>query len=277
LTLKKEGDTEESGLNSLASYPVEMAIEERAGMRAFVAGHPYRSAILFWILFFLLNIFGGLAGVSLLDRPVLLLTVASLIVAAGGIIVIVYIGWWGKAGFSSGGTWTDLPLYLLPAGIAFLPFAEGITATGLPAIAAFAAFSIIVAVAEETFFRGLILQSLVPAGILTAVLLSALLFGIPHLLNAVGGIWDPLFTLADTVAAFGIGITFAALVIRTGTIWPPIILHALINFAALISLGSLTVPVQTPTQLAITTAAGLVMAVYGLYLMRAVAGKGKTG
>jgi membrane protease YdiL (CAAX protease family) len=252
-----------------------METGERVGMRTFIAAHPFRSAILFWILFFLLNILGGLLGVSLIDRPLLLLTMASAVVATGGIIAILYLGWWEKAGYSSAGRWANLPLYLLPAGIALLSFVEGIAVTGFSAIASFAIFSIVVAVAEETFFRGLILQSLLPKGILAAVLLSALLFAIPHLFNAVGGVWDPFFTLADTVAAFGVGITFAALVIRTGTIWPPIILHALINFAALISLGSITVPAQTPTQLAVTITAGTVMAVYGLYLIHVVTGKGK--
>jgi membrane protease YdiL (CAAX protease family) len=245
-----------------------MRTGDDTGIRAFIQTRPFRSAILFWILFFLLNILGGLLGISLLDRPVLLLTLASAVVAIGGVIIVLYLGWWGKAGFSSAGRLTDLPFYLLPAGIAFLPFVEGITVTDIQAVASFAVFSIVVAVAEETFFRGLILQSLLPKGVVTAVLLSALLFSIPHLLNAIGGIWDPFFTLVDTVAAFGIGITFAALVIRTRTIWPPIILHALINFAALISLGSITVPAQTPAQLAVTLAAGAVMAAYGLYLLR---------
>jgi membrane protease YdiL (CAAX protease family) len=247
-----------------------MEPEEQRGLKAFIAGHPYRSAILFWILFFLLNVTGGLIGFPLLEQPALLVTVASLMVAAGGIIMVGYLGWWKKAGYARAGRLSDLPLYLLPAGMALLPLIDGIETTTAAAITVFAALSIVVALAEETFFRGLILQSLIPIGVLRAVILSALLFGLPHLLNTVGGIWDPLFTIVDTFAAFGIGIAFAALVIRTNTIWPPIFLHTLINFIALASLGSITVPAQSPAQLAATVAAGVVMAVYGLFLLRRV-------
>ena len=132
----------------------------------------------------------------------------------------------------------------------------------------FAVFSLIVAWSEEAFFRGLILQTLLPAGIRIAIIISALLFGLPHLFNFLGGLWDPQFVIANAIAAFGIGVTFAALVIRIGTIWPPVMIHALVNFTALISLGSLVVPVQTPLQLALTVSAGVVLTVYGLYLMR---------
>jgi membrane protease YdiL (CAAX protease family) len=242
----------------------------RTGMVLFITRHPYRSAIFFLILFFLFNIAGGLIGIPLLDQPELLITVASLIVAVGGVLVIRYLGWWKKAGYASAGPLSAIPLYILPAGIAFLPLFEGIPATKSQTVLLFAVLSISVALAEETFFRGLILQALVPAGMLRAVLLSSLLFGLPHLLNTIGGIWDPSFTIVDTFAAFGVGITFSALVIRTGTIWPPISLHALINFIALVSLGSIAVPPQTPVQLASTAIAGVVMVVYGLLLLRGI-------
>jgi membrane protease YdiL (CAAX protease family) len=242
--------------------------EGRLGMAMFVSKHPYQSAILFLILFVLFNIAGGLLGFPLLDQPELLITVASFITAAGGIIVLRYLGWWEKAGYASVGHISDIPLYILPAGMAFLPLLERTGTIEAQTITVFAGLSIVVAVAEETFFRGLILQALIPTGILRAVLLSSLLFGLLHLLNSVGGIWDPSFTLVDTFAAFGIGIVFSALVIRAGTIWPPIFLHALINFIALVTLGSISVPAQTPVQLAATAVAGLVMAVYGLLLLR---------
>jgi membrane protease YdiL (CAAX protease family) len=245
----------------------------RTGIRAFIAGHPYRGAILFWILFFLLNIIGGLLAVPLLGQPAFLIIVASLIVAAGGVVIVWHLGWWKQAGYAGAGRLLDLPLYLLPAGMALLPLIDGIGTTTAATVAVFGILSIVVALAEETFFRGLILQALIPAGVLRAVMLSALLFGLPHLLNSVGGMWDPSFTLVDTVAAFGIGIAFAALVIRTRTIWPPVFLHALINFIALVSLGSITVPAQTPAQLATTAAAGVVMAVYGLFLLHRLPGQ----
>lgn len=245
-----------------------MAASIRERGQAYVTGHPFRSAVIFWVLFFIFNIAGGLAGIPLLSQPLLLLTIASVITAAGGLALVAVLGWWKKAGFLSAGTKKDVVFYLLPVIIAFLPVIGGLSVTDPRSIAIFALFAIAVAVAEETFFRGLVLQALTPSGVLSAVLVSSLLFGLPHLLNAVGGVWDPVFTLADTVAAFGVGITFAAIVVRTGTIWPPVILHFLINFVTLLSVGSVFIPAQDPIQLAMTAVAGVVMAGYGLFLIR---------
>ena len=243
-----------------------MEAESRKG--ALILAHPYRAALFFWILFFLFNIMGGIIGFPLLGEPALLVTLAALVTAAGGLFMVWYLGWWQRAGYAFLGRITDLPLYLLPAAVAFLPLFEVTTPTSSGTVAIFVMLSLVVALAEETFFRGLILQSLRPAGVLPAVLVSSLLFALPHLLNSLGGMWDPVFTLVNTFAAFGIGIVFSALVLRTGSIWPPIVLHALINAIGFSVLGSLTVPPQSPEQLAATVVAGVVMAAYGLFLLR---------
>jgi membrane protease YdiL (CAAX protease family) len=224
--------------------------------------------VFFLLIFFLLSILGGGVAVFITRDPIMLLTVSYLIIGTGAALLLSVTGWWEKAGFTTLGRRRDGALYLLPAAIALFSLSEGISVTGWREVALFAVFSLIVAWSEEAFFRGLILQTLLPAGIRIAIIISALLFGLPHLFNFLGGLWDPLFVIANAIAAFGIGVTFAALVIRTGTIWPPIMIHALVNFTALISLGSLVVPVQTPLQLALTVSAGVVLAVYGLYLIR---------
>jgi len=238
------------------------------GLRRFITRHPYRGAIFFLLLFFLLNIIAGsIVFISTLT-PLQLVTVADIIIAISGILLILGLSWVRQAGFATLGRRSDLPLYLLPAAIAVLSLSEGIAAIGASAVLLFAVSSLVIGFAEETFFRGLILQTLLPAGILKTVVLSALLFGLPHLFNAIGGVWDPLFTLADTFAAFGIGVTFAALLVRTGTIWPLIILHAFVNFTALLALGSIMVPAQSLLSLLMTAIVGLVLTIYGLYLIR---------
>jgi membrane protease YdiL (CAAX protease family) len=239
-----------------------------AGIPRFISRRPYLNAVFFLLLFFLLSLLGGGVAGSITRDPVVLLTLSYLIIGTGAALFLSGMGWWEKAGFTTLGQRRDRALYLLPAAIALLSLSEGISVTGWREVALFAVFSLIVAWTEEAFFRGLILQTLLPAGIRIAVILSALLFGLPHLFNVLGGLWDPLFVIANTVAAFGIGVTLAALVIRTRTIWPPVMIHALVNFTALLSLGSLVVPVQTPLQLALTVSAGVVLAGYGLYLIR---------
>ena len=239
-----------------------------AGMCRFISRSLYLNAVFFLLLFFLLSLIGGGVAWFITRDPVMLLALSYLVIGSGAVLLLSRLGWWKKAGFTTLGRRRDSALYLLPAIIALLSLSEGISVTSWGDVALFAAFSLIVAWTEEAFFRGLILQTLLPAGIRIAIILSALLFGLPHLFNVLGGLWDPLFVIANTVAAFGIGITFAALVIRTGTIWPPVMIHALVNFTALLSLGSLVVPVQTPLQLVLTVSAGVVLAVYGLYLIR---------
>jgi hypothetical protein len=253
------------------AVPLPEAMNEAGTLR------PYAQAATYFLLFFLLSLVGGSIARFFTSDPVLLLILAYLVTGAGAALFLSRLGWWEQGGFTSPGRLQDLPLYLLPCAVALLSLTEGIAVTGWEEVACFALFSLVVAWTEEAFFRGLVLRTLLPAGIRTAVVVSALLFGLPHLLNALGGIWNPWFALADTFAAFGIGITLAAIVIRTGTIWPPVVIHALVNFTALLSLGTLFVPEQTPLQLGLTVGAGVVMVVYGLWLIREIPQAGEAG
>ena len=84
----------------------------------------------------------------------------------------------------------------------------------------------------------------------------------------IGGTWDPSFTLVDSVAAFGLGITFAAIRLRTGSIWPLVGIHALFDFTSLISLGGVNVPAQSPQVLLTSVFIGILFVGYGLFLLR---------
>jgi membrane protease YdiL (CAAX protease family) len=245
-----------------------MEMRDPGPFRRSITRHPYRGAIFFLLLFFLLNLIAGAVVFGLELAPLLMVTVADTIIAIAGILIVLHLSWFRKAGFATLGRRSDLVLYLLPAGIAILALSEGIATSEASMVLLFAVSSLVIALAEEIFFRGLILQALVPVGVRRTVILSAVLFGLPHLFNAAGGVWDPLFTVADTFAAFGIGVAFAALLFRTGTIWPLIFIHALVNFTALLALGSIMVPAQSVLSLAITATAGAVLLIYGLYLVR---------
>lgn len=77
---------------------------------------------------------------------------------------------------------------------------------------------IVPAFVEEFFFRGLILSNLLPFGRGTAILLSALLFGVMH------QSFEQLFYA--TVA----GVVLGFLYVKTRSIWPCVLLHFLNNF-----------------------------------------------
>lgn len=80
---------------------------------------------------------------------------------------------------------------------------------------------VIPAVAEELFFRGILLSSLKNAGFIVSALISALFFALYHL------------SLAQFFYQFVFGFFLAATTLRAGSVIPAIISHFLNNFAVL--------------------------------------------
>ncbi len=111
----------------------------------------------------------------------------------------------------------------------------------------FLCVTVVPGVCEEILFRGVILAGLRRSlGDATAVLITAFLFAALHL--------SPERFLAQ----FLVGLLLGALVVRCGSIWPAILLHALHNAAAL---GIGTLAMQTPipgAMLALAAFAGTV-------------------
>jgi hypothetical protein len=120
---------------------------------------------------------------------------------------------------------------------------------------------------EEAIFRGLLLRALAPRGVLHAVLVSALLFGVIHANSLLVG-RDPLFVLAQIIASVLGGIGIGALRVRTNTIWPLIVLHALNDFVQFTATGGIEaqhVALYIPM---LKVGISAVLALYGLYLLR---------
>lgn len=121
---------------------------------------------------------------------------------------------------------------------------------------------------EEILFRGLILHALLPTGIWRAALLSAALFGGMHMLNALS-FPSPAYALLQVGYAAAIGFTYAALVIRTGAIWPLILAHFLTNFAGFLAVGGAGSdgPVAV-REFAFAAAYIILFGAYGVFLLR---------
>lgn len=89
---------------------------------------------------------------------------------------------------------------------------------------------ILVGVAEEVLFRGVIAQTLLEhfgtsrAGVWKACLLSGVLFGAAHLSNLIGS--APLGVLMQCVFAASLGTLYTAIYYRTGNLWVTVFLHA---------------------------------------------------
>ncbi|NGM85087.1 CPBP family intramembrane metalloprotease [Paenibacillus sp. 7124] len=90
-------------------------------------------------------------------------------------------------------------------------------------------FTLLVGFVEESIYRGLILNILLPKGVKTAVLTSSILFAVTHILRVLSG-QSALQTVLLIVYALLIGCALALLMVRGRNIWPLILFHFLHNF-----------------------------------------------
>ncbi|HLN64788.1 MAG TPA: CPBP family intramembrane glutamic endopeptidase [Symbiobacteriaceae bacterium] len=149
-------------------------------------------------------------------------TQAVLAVLAGGLLTWRY--GWTEAGFNGPARWRHLHLTLLP----LLAVAMALWNAGVPAWHGLwmpLLLALVVAFQAEAWHRGLVLGALVrQVGPRRAVGWSALLFCGSHLVYLLGSAPGALLV---KVAAAGIcGFILAVLRLRTGTIWPGLLLSA---------------------------------------------------
>lgn len=188
--------------------------------------------------------------------------------AALSIALLTALGWWRRVGFIPVRKWQNR-LFLLPllALVVFLALVDGVWSIGLEVAALALVLTLVIGFAEETLFRGVILEALRVRGAMAAVVGSSLLFAATHALNAVGG--DPIHVAVQIVTALGVGVALGALRIRTGTILPLILIHAAIDFVGFTASNGYGVatavdPVRVGVELGIAAA----LAVYGIALLR---------
>lgn len=111
----------------------------------------------------------------------------------------------------------------------------------MPRILTFMLNMILVGVAEELVFRGIIAQTLLErygtarAGVWKACLVSGVLFGAAHLSNLLGS--APFGVLMQCVFAGSLGVLFAAIYFRTGNLWVLVFLHGAQDAASLLAGG----------------------------------------
>jgi hypothetical protein len=125
----------------------------------------------------------------------------------------------------------------------------------------------LVALNEELFFRGVLLDVLKPFGWRRAVLWSSLAFGASHIANVVAGAYPPFVAMQIAATTAG-GVALAAIRIRTGSLWPAMFVHLVIDLIAVSTLtGPATAsPILVPV-LFIWLAANLAMWRYGWRLL----------
>ena len=128
-------------------------------------------------------------------------------------------------------------------------------------------------VVEEVAFRGLSGSNFMRLWhdgkkIRLAAILTGIVFGGVHIANLIAGAALSA-TLVQVAYAIGLGIMFAAVYFRTGSLWPSIIMHCLIDISYHLQAtsGILSKAASTRTIILLGTFAVLFTA-YGLFLLR---------
>ena len=126
----------------------------------------------------------------------------------------------------------------------------------------------LVAISEELMFRSVLLQSLLGQyAIWPSVLVSSLLFGVVHTLNgfATG---DVIGALWQSAAAGLQGIGYAAIRLRTRSVWPMVVVHGLWDFSLVTSMMASNGTGEGSILPFAALMAVLPLCLYGVFLLR---------
>jgi membrane protease YdiL (CAAX protease family) len=102
--------------------------------------------------------------------------------------------------------------------------------TGITDILLSFIFSLFIGIDEDFFSRGFIYGALEKYGVWFAALASSFHFGLLHLGNIIFGGQSAEYTIAQAVSAGAFGLLAVALMIYSGSIWIPILMHGLNDF-----------------------------------------------
>ena len=199
---------------------------------------PVLTAVVACILaVFLPSIIGGLVGLDESDYfGVFIRYLVSLLVIVG----FVKLDWARSAGIATAFKLWRFKwfLYTLPLLLIAALNLLGIDWTQITltpnSLLVWLTENIAVGLYEEVLLRGLVLFLLIKAwgqtasGLLKAVLFQALIFGLLHYANLSSGASVETVTI-QVIYAFLIGIGFGGLALLTGSIWPGVIAHTLID------------------------------------------------
>lgn len=199
----------------------------------------------------------------------------NLLLSLAVLAVATRVFGWTDLGFRPPPVWLALRLLWFPA-LMLLPIFALAFAIGLPPVSAIgflALNTILVALSEEWMFRGILFRAMAARRrVWPALLLTSGIFGSIHVLNG--------FTYASlsqssvqAVAATMTGLLLGALLIRSGSIWPSIVLHTFWNLGLiLVSFETASHPQPVPPTTPQTVLVGMAIVMpnlfYALFLLR---------
>ncbi len=178
--------------------------------------------------------------------------------------LLTLMGWWRAVGFRRPSAISDFWYYLVPFIPAVINFIPGLYISTPRHLVVVISVTFLAGFAEESFFRGLMLNAMRSRGAWQAVILTALLFGLTHVFNS---------TAPKDLAAAGlqavhttvIGFAFAALVLRKGLIWPLVMARFLTGFSSL--LRNPRTAFTASQNLWITLTMTIILFAFGIFVM----------
>jgi membrane protease YdiL (CAAX protease family) len=229
--------------------------------------HPIRTTLLLELIIIAVYIAAG-AAATLLDLGVLTLYYYANVLLVIFAVILLYSGQnrqtVGMTLPRSLRTWAIFGVAFIPALVNLIT--GGIHLASFNEALNFFLLALMVGFAEEVFFRGLMLRSMLAKGRWAAVIVTAVLFGLTHALNMFAGA-NTTYTLLQIGYALAIGFCFAAMALHTGTIIPLILAHFLTDLLGFWA-GGLGTAEPTTIDFAISIAYVLLFTAYGIWLMK---------
>ena len=164
------------------------------------------------------------------------------------IAMTVALGAWSRTGITRPPArgWLRLAWAPVVAGLPFLAFGFNLSSDAVVPLLVIGVP--LIALNEELMFRGLLLDILRPLGWRSAVTWSAVLFGMSHLANLVVSPNIP-FAAMQVAATTAGGVALAAIRIRSGSLWPVLAIHVILDLMAVSTLtdtAAATSPILLP-------------------------------
>ncbi len=203
------------------------------------------------------------------DRSELLLYAVDKIGYAAALALgLTFGGAWRSSGFMGGLQVRSLGL-LWPIWLAALAACiQGVANPEPMRLLAWFGVALGVAFGEEGIFRGIVITALGTDRPRRAAAISAVLFGIMHLAGLASPIDWRIVTL-QAVTAGGLGLVLACTRLLTGSIWPGLIAHTLLDFFGIAAAdGVVDAMPDAPSEYIFLTIVTTIAVAWGLVLLR---------
>ncbi len=231
----------------------------------FAERHPYWFVAIMEAMVVLGYLLAGTAAYFLRLSNMALYGLANLGLTLIVIVLLTRLKWWKTIGFKPLHRRGDLLCFLVPLVPMALNFIPGVRIESVVYVSGVLVIALMVGFAEETIFRGLMLQALKPLGHWKAAIITALLFGLTHGMNALTG-KSMVESMMQIGYAVAIGFAYAALVLKKDVLWPLVLTHFLTDFVYFIQKPGFSLPTFWQSFLVLSLTVGFTA--YGIFVMR---------